>query len=108
MDTETVKTLAEMLLEFLSTTGASLATQGFQIAVKYVVAQGILHTILGVLFLLCGVTLGIWDAKTELMEGFGVFFGVVLCIVSFVLLYSGILRLVSPEWFAIQNIINLF
>jgi len=107
MDSNTVKELAQMLLEFLNTTGKSLATQGFQIALRYTFMQGVLYTIFALVILGVGIYLYKWSQKQD-EDGFGMFFLIISMIFCGLTGYEGLMRLFATEWYAIKNIIELF
>lgn len=116
--------IAKLVLEFLEKTGVALVQTGFPMAVRYVIAQAIIKILVGV----AGVILAtisvisitriakkvdenpsygeenLTGVKTVilLITGFG---GLMMTLFSG--MFTGIAMLISPEWYAILNIIDL-
>ena len=116
--------IAKLVLEFLEKTGVALVQTGFPMAVRYVIAQAIIKILVGV----AGVILttisvtsitriakkvdedssygeeNLTVVKTIMLiiAGIG---GLLMTLFSG--MFTGIAMLISPEWYAILNIIDL-
>lgn len=121
METEGI---VKAVLDFLEKTGTALVTTGFPIAVRYVIAQGITQVFGGLfsfgVFGICARNLyklaAGADSKVLDDESSGFFVKVVINVILGIFflvaafgsqILEGIRMLISPEWFAILNIIDL-
>lgn len=118
-----VSEIVTKVLEFLEKTGTAIVTTGFPIAVKYVIADGIsglvkfvvasagLATCVSQAIKLIPVSVEGSDNE----QGIAAFKITVCVIIGIILLITAIFsepflsiqKIISPEWFAILNIIEL-
>lgn len=116
---EATKEIVKMLLEFLERVGGLALSEGFRIAIKFVVSEGIAKIGVGVVVLLLAIVCLIAAIKlikhstkensdSEFSLGaFLTFVFVILFLVSLVFFYNGYMRVSAPEWFAVKNLLNL-
>ena len=99
--------IAKMVLEFLEKTGVALVETGFPIAMKYVIADGVLRIVKGLGF----GTLFLYSLNQ--LDGNEIaYVWFILSCVSFGLMlasgfFEGIKMLMAPEWYAIMNIVKI-
>lgn len=116
---EATKEIVKMLLEFLERVGGLALSEGFRIAVKFVVNEGIAKIGLGVIFLLLSIVCLALATKvykkgeknySEDAYGLTSFLGAVSFlsfVVAMCLFYGGYMRVSAPEWFAVKNLLYL-
>jgi len=96
-----------------------LAEQSFNMVVKLQIAKGIGMLLPAFLIIILAICMPFiykkseWTNRGDPDNGMAIFqiitwvFTGILVIVSFFTVYSGILHLIAPEWFAVQEIFNL-
>jgi hypothetical protein len=118
------KEIAQMVLDFLTKAGTAIVEKGFPLAVKYVIAQAIgnligfglsLTVVIVCIKYIMGVAKytdkkGSEDITNEQMIGM-IISSIVGILALIICLFSSpveaIRMLISPEWYAILNIIHL-
>lgn len=112
-----VEKIVQLILDFLTTTGTTLAKEGFRIALRYTLVDGFVKlgvAAFAVIILLITLVIS-WKVLNKMNDNDdpeGVIWidivVIFICVITFGFsFFPGIKMVLAPEWYTILNLINL-